>query len=136
MASKPTIAESNVAAEARAVEEGLRAEVAPGARWVKVRSTSWRHKYYEIQPIVHIDGLISFSCRPHGRGAYREDHLYATSRVPGLAPCMHAAAAVRRLERHGLARYDAHGRWQITDKARSLSAPIPCPDDLLEGLPR
>lgn len=136
MASRTTMAEANVRAEARAVEEGLRARVSPGSRMVRVDSASWRGKFYEVQPIVHLDGLISFSCRPFGRKAYVEDHLYATSGMPGAAPCMHAACAARRLERHGLARYDEHGRWSVTAKALALAAPVPVPDDLLEGLRR
>lgn len=135
MARKLTTPEANIAAESRAVEDGHHALVMPGG-WVKVVSDTHHGKWYEVVFLGHIDGLILFVCRPHGPNAYRDDHLYAASALPGRLPCKHAALAARRLEREGLAVYDAHGRWQVTELALSLlPAPRRLPDDPLEGLP-
>lgn len=133
--SRKTAAEINVAAEARAVEFGHHARIQEGG-WVRVVSESFEGKWYEVTFLGHIDGLVSFLCRPHGRAAYREDHLYAASGRPGIVPCWHAAAAARSLERRGLAKYDAHGRWCATDKARALARRPALPDNPLEGLPQ
>lgn len=137
MASRLTIAERNVAAEARAVEEGHRAYVQSGG-WVKVISDTHHGKWFHVEFCAHIDGLISFNCRPEGPNSYRDDHL-AASASPGSVPCKHAALAARALERHDLACYDGHGRWSITatmleDLRANLERTAPC--DPLEGLPR
>jgi hypothetical protein len=135
MARRLTTPERNVAAEARAVEEGHHSYVMPGG-WVKVVSDSIEGKWYEVLFIGHIDDLISFTCRPHGRRCYQEDHLYATSGRPGELPCKHAALAARKLEREGLARLDDHGRWAATSKARRIRKKVTLPKNPLEGLPR
>lgn len=131
--------ERNVAAEARAVEEGHRARVQDDG---SVKVTSDTHgdlgKWYRVEYVSHSDGLISFTCQPGGPMAYRDDHLAASS-TPGAVPCKHAALAARRLEREGLAVYDQHGRWSVTAEAlerirAKLAAATPA--DLLEGLPR
>lgn len=137
MASRSTIAERNVAAEARAIEEGHRAYVQDGG-WVKVVSDTYRGKWFHVEFVAHVDGLISFSCRPEGPNSYRDDHLAASAR-PGSVPCKHAALAARALERHDLAVYDGHGRWSITstmldDLRANLEKATPA--DLLEGLPQ
>lgn len=110
-----TVPERNVGAESRAVEEGHRAQVQPGG-WVKVVSDTHGDigKWFHVEFVTHIDGLISFSCRPEGPKAYKDDHL-AASAAPGTVPCKHAALAARRLEREGLARYDNHGRWVVDE---------------------
>lgn len=133
-----TIPERNVGAETRAVEEGHRAHVQPGG-WVKVLSDTHGDigKWFHVEFVTHIDGLISFSCRPEGPKAYKDDHL-AASAAPGTVPCKHAALAARALERHDLATYDGHGRWSVPDgildelRARVEAA---TPENLLEGLP-
>lgn len=135
---KPTTAERNLAAEARAVEAGHHARVQEGG-WVKVSSDSFAGKWYEVIFVTHIDGLITFTCRPHGRAAYKEDHLYASSGRPGQVSCMHAALAARRLEREGLAELDRHGRWVATEKAMEVvraKLAAMMPEDPFEGFPR
>lgn len=136
---RKSIAERNVAAEARAVECGHRARVQDGG-WVKVTSDTHGDlgKFYRVDAVAHIDALISFSCKPDGPRAYKDDHL-AASNVPGVLPCMHAALAARALERHGLAQLDEFGRWEATavvmDEVRAkLDASDP--SDPLEGLPQ
>lgn len=131
--AKETIAERNLAAEARAVEEGHHARIMPGG-WVKITSDSYREKWYEVLFVAHTDGLVSFVCRPRGRFAFREDHLYACSGVPGCLPCKHAALAARRLEREGLAALDAAGRWRATPRALA-AASTPRSDNPSTGRP-
>lgn len=133
--ARKTTPERNVEAEARAVEEGHHAFVMPGG-WVKVVSDSIEGKWYEVLFVGHIDDLISFTCRPHGRRCYQEDHLYASSGRPGELPCKHAALAARKLEREGLARLDRFGRWIATARARALRPAPQLPDNPLEGLPQ
>lgn len=137
MGSRLTTAERNVAAEARAVEDGHRARVQDGG-WVKVTSDTYDGKWYRVEFVAHLDGLISFSCRPEGRGAYADDHL-AASASPGSVPCKHCALAARRLERERMATYDGHGRWSVTpttlDRIRRRVQDA-TPANLLEGLPR
>lgn len=139
MGRRLTVAERNVSAEARAAEAGHRARVQPGG-WVKVTSDTHGDlgKWYRVEFVGHIDGLVEFACRPEGPNAYQDDHL-AASASPGSVPCMHAALAARRLEREGLATYDGHGRWSLSLAAvESMLAVVRdrTPDDLLEGLPR
>lgn len=139
MGSRRPVPERNVAAEVRAVEEGHRARVQEDG---SVNVTSDTHgdlgKWFHVTFVAHVDGLISFSCRPEGPMAYKDDHLAASS-TPGSTPCKHAALAARRLEREGLAQYDGHGRWSV---ATSLLAQIQAkveartPADLLAGLPQ
>lgn len=136
MGRRLTVAERNVAAEARAVEGGRRAFVQDGG-WVKVVSDTYDGKWYHVEFVTHIDGLISFSCRPEGPNAYRDDHLAASS-TPGSTPCKHAASAARRLEREGLANYDGHGRWTVDSTLLAwIQAKLAArtPSDLLDGLP-
>lgn len=139
MGKKRTISERNVDAEARAVEAGHRARVQDGG-WVKVTSDTHGDlgKFYRVEAAAHADGLVSFSCRPQGPMAYKDDHLWLGV-TPGLLPCMHAALACRALERHGLARLDEQGRWAATakvlDEVRARLAEA-TPSDLLEGLPQ
>lgn len=138
MGKPSTTPEVNIAAEARAVEAGHHAWVQEGG-WVKVTSDSFAGKWYEVIFVSHIDGLVTFTCRPHGRAAYQEDHLYASSGRPGQVPCMHAALAARRLEREGLAELDGHGRWVATEKAMELvraRLAAATPANLLDGLPQ
>lgn len=137
MGSRLTTPERNVAAEARAVEDGHYAVVQDGG-WVKVVSESYDGKWYRVEFVAHTDGLISFSCRPEGREAYADDHL-AASAAPGTVPCKHAALAARRLERERLATYDGAGRWSVTPTTlerirRRVEQSTPA--NLLEGLPR
>lgn len=134
-----SIPERNVAAEVRHVETGRRAYVQRGG-WVKVLSDTHGDlgKHYRVEYVGHTDGLISFDCRPQGPKAYLDDHL-ATSSQPGVTPCMHAAAAARRLEREGLAEHDVHGRWRLPpSKLAELLARLDehAPANPLEGLPR
>lgn len=138
MGKPSTTPEINVEAEARAVEEGHHARVQEGG-WVKVTSDSFREKWFEVIFQTHIDGLITFTCRPHGRAAYREDHLYASSGRPGQVSCKHAALAARRLEREGLAALDGHGRWVATERAMEVvraKLAAATPANLLDGLPQ
>lgn len=137
MGQRLTVAERNVAAESRAVEDGHRAFVQDGG-WVKVVSDTYDGKWYRVEFVTHIDGLISFDCRPDGPNAYRDDHLAASS-TPGSVPCKHAALAARRLEREGLANYDDHGRWTVDSTLLSwieakLAARLP--SNPLDGLPQ
>lgn len=137
MGSKLTVAERNVRAEARAVEAGHRALLLDGGK-VKIVSDTYDGKWYVVEFVAHTDGLVSFTCHPEGRNAYRDDHLAASS-TPGSVPCMHAATAARRLERERLTAYDEHGRWAITPEAlRRIAVRVGAqmPVDLLEGLPR
>ena len=107
-------AQRALAAEARAVEEGHRAFVQEGG-WVRVASDSRPGKHYRVDVAAgSVGALIAFSCHPEGAGAYSDDHL-ALSGL-GYPPCKHAAVAARRLEREGLAAWDA-GAWLATDKA-------------------
>lgn len=139
MGNARPVAERNVAAEARAVEEGHHARVQDDG---SVKVTSDTHgdlgKWYRVEYVAHMDGLISFSCRPGGPMAYRDDHLAASS-MPGSVPCKHAALAARRLEREGLARYDDNGRWSVdASMLEAIRAKIEAqmPEDPFEGLPR
>lgn len=138
MGTRRPLPERNVAAEARAVKEGHRARVQDGG-WVKVTSDTHGDlgKWFRVEFVAHIDGLISFTCRPDGPMAYKDDHLAASS-VPGAVPCKHAALAARRLEREGLANYDDFGRWSVDstllDWIRS-KVEARTPSDLLDGIP-
>lgn len=137
--SRKSVAELNVDAEARGVEAGHRARVQDGG-WVKVTSDTHGDlgKFYRVEFVAGVvDGLISFSCRPDGPKAYKDDHL-AASASPGRTPCMHAAIAARRLEREGLATYDAHGRWSATERVLApLRERVAArqPADPFDGLP-
>lgn len=134
------LSERNVAAEARAVEAGHRARVQDGG-WVKVTSDTHGDlgKHYRVEFYADAtDGLVRFTCSPEGPRAYNDDHFYASSGLPGIAPCMHAALAARRLEREGLARYDEHGRWEATPavlEALRARLAAQAPADPFAGLP-
>lgn len=109
-----SIAQRNLDAEARAVEEGHNAIVQPGG-WVKVKSDTFEGKFYRVDfSAAFADDPIYFVCQPLGRKAFEEDHL-VVSLEPGVVGCKHAARAARRLEREGLAQFDGE-RWRTTAK--------------------
>jgi hypothetical protein len=96
-------ARRSLAAEVRAVEEGHRAFVQPGGS-IRVVSDIRLGVAYRVTFVAAPDGVVWFACTcPSGR--HRDD----------TAPlvCKHQALAARRLEREGLARWDA-GLWRET----------------------
>lgn len=111
------IAERNLAAEVRAVEEGHRAYVMEGG-WVRVVSDTYEGKSYRVEFRAGFVGEgVTFTCDPEeGRKLYQDDHLHVESRVPGHTPCKHAALAARRMEREGLVRME-RGLWVATEKS-------------------
>lgn len=121
----------NLAAEARAVEAGHLARAQPDGS-ILVTSDTHHGKAYRVTFVDRGLG-ITFDCRPEGSAAYADDHLAASSTVLGLAPCMHAALAARRLEREGLAELNPlSGLWRVPPALQ----PEPYqPDDPFDGLP-
>lgn len=119
-----TPAQINRDADARAVASGHHAWIQDGGA-IKVASNTYgaEGKHYLCTFHTSSDGFVTFTCTPRGAQAFRDDHLYAESGKPGVVPCFHCALAARSLRRHGLARLDAQGRWEITDKARALQVP-------------
>jgi hypothetical protein len=98
-----------LAAEVRAVQEGHNARVLPdGSVLVKAESNpgSYRVSIRGVQ-----DGVLRFGCTCRS-GAYRTS-------LP--VPCKHAAVAARRLEREGLARWEA-GVWRLRERAQARGA--------------
>lgn len=126
----PTPAQTNLAAETRAVEAGHRAFVQPGG-WIRVTSDTHGDlgKSYHVEFTGSPGAPIRFSCRPEGACAYLDDHKAASAR-PGIVPCMHSALAARRLEREGLAVFDETGLWRDAREFVSRQ-----PADPFEGLP-
>lgn len=114
--SKRTVAERNLDAEVRGVEEGHRAWLLHGDAAVKVVSDTEPGKFYEVTAWAAPSGPIMFRCVPHGgrcEGGRWNDHGDLRS-DPGVLGCKHAGVAARRLEREGLARLDPDGRWMST----------------------
>jgi hypothetical protein len=98
-----------LAAEVRAVEEGHLARVLPdGSILVKADS---RPGSYLVRIRRVTDGVVGFACTCPS-GTYRADRP---------VPCKHAALAGRRLEREGLASFDA-GRWWVRHRAALRAA--------------
>ena len=117
-----TLAERNIAAEARGVEAGHRAFAQPDGS-VLVKSDTYPGKRYRVTYTAsHVGAGVAFTCTPEGEAAYRDDHL-RTIGAPGVLPCMHAGLAARRLEREGLARFAEDGRWVATDRAAVAEPP-------------
>jgi hypothetical protein len=136
------VAERNVAAEVRAVEEGHRALLNEDGS-IRVVSDTRPGKAYRVE-FTGIGGAARFTCRPEGDHAYHDDHRQITAEC-GALPCKHAAVAARRLERQGLLRVAgmsdnpyAAGSWILTDEAQAeLSSPLDDGDsyDPFDGLP-
>lgn len=140
----------NLAAEVRAVEEGHRAYLARDARgpFLRVVSDTKPGKAYRVTAHASAGSgrPLVITCQPIG-ATDGHDHHTVTS-TDGIAPCKHAAVALRRLERHGLAAYapgyidqanDRVGcsRWVATITAETASAanrPV-TDDDPFAGFP-
>lgn len=125
----PTASERNVAAEARAVEDGHRSIlVTPdlGGPFIKVVSDTNHGKWFRVGAEATTDGVV-FTCQPHGPRGCR-DHGRKVGDA-GIVPCKHAALAARRLEREGLAHLDASGRWV----SPLVAATEPATDDVFAG---
>lgn len=127
----PTPAQTNLAAETRAVEAGHRAFVQPGG-WIRVTSDTHGDlgKFYRVEFTSTPGAPVRFTCTPDGAKAFADDHLHTESGRPGVVPCMHAALAARRLEREGLAVLDETGLWRDVRPFVSRQ-----PDDPFDGLP-
>jgi hypothetical protein len=123
-----TAAERNLAAEARAVEEGHRAVLDnDGSKpFIKVVSDTHEGKAYRVDamPVGMAGEAVAFVCQPTGRKAFQDDH-YVSSAEPGVTACKHAAVAARRMEREGLIELADDGYWRATTKA----VPPPSPAD-------
>lgn len=116
-------AEYALRAEARAVEAGRQARLNDDGS-ISVKSDSTEGVTYRVT-FVPMDLVIKFSCTCPA-GQHRRETV----------PCKHSAAAARRLEREGLARW-VDGYWLITYKARDLmkGRRETTPTDPLKGLP-
>lgn len=98
-----------LAAEARAVESGLRAH-SNGDGTFRVQSTTRPGQWWTVEIGMWKSPLgwrLKFGCTCEG----------GTSRPAEALPCLHSAAVGRSLERRGLARW-AGGLWEPTDKLR------------------
>lgn len=102
-----------LAAESRAVEEGLTARLRPDGTFA-VRSSS-RHGLVWTVAVGMVKTknrwLLKFSC----------DCESGTARPSEFVSCLHAAAVGRSLERRGLARWIS-GLWEPTEKMRGMVA--------------
>lgn len=130
-----TVAERNIDAEVRGVEEGHRAFVQDDGSIEVISDTHHEKQYRVTYRASTIDGLVSFECKPKGNRCYKDDHL-ATSPRPGLVGCKHAAIAARRLEREGLITL-FEGIWFVTEDVLAIErARIAAmlPADPFEGL--
>lgn len=106
-----TTAERNLAAEARAVEEGHHARYDAERHRFLVKSDTSDRTY---QLAAHgAPDLVAFSCTcPAG----------VRRHVPaGTVPCKHSALIARRLERQGLVRFDGT-YWVVTEAAEMAVA--------------
>lgn len=109
--------------EVRAVEEGHHARQL-GDGVYRVASDSVPGKWFRVT-VWHAPGTaVVFGCHPDGDRCYRDDHLRASSDIPGLACCKHAALVARRLEREGTIVW-CGGYWV---DARPWPPPVPCAD--------
>jgi hypothetical protein len=98
-----------LSAEVRAVEEGHLARVlGDGSVLVKADSRPGSYRVW-IRRVDH--GLVLLGCTCPS-GAYRTE-------LP--VPCKHAALVGRRLEREGLAEWDA-GVWRVRERASLRAA--------------
>ena len=133
-------AERTIAAEARAVEEGHRAFIDRDERgpFIRVISDTVSGKWYRVVAHAAAGRPIVFECEPRGVRAFGDDHKHATTE-PGGLPCKHAALAVRRLEREGLAVF-RDGAWYATTwaevRATVRRLPSAPPANPFEGFPR
>lgn len=123
-----TEAESTLAAEARAVEEGHRAlltgEKRNGMTVIKVVSDTNPGRWYNVTGTHDLTGKAVFEC-------YANDPDFKHGNGKAV-PCKHAAVAARRLEREGFLKWN-DGAWWVTDKvARHV---VVQPDDPFTGLP-
>ncbi len=105
-----TPAQANLAAEARAVEEGHYARYDAARHAFVVRSDT-SDRSYAVTAYGAPD-LIAFSCDCPA-GVHR--HVPA-----GSVACKHQALVGRRLEREGLAHFDG-GHWVVTDRAKAVA---------------
>lgn len=93
-------------AEARAVEAGRLARMNDDGS-ISVKSDSTEGVTYRVT-FEPADLVIKFTCTCKA-GQHRHEAV----------PCKHAAAAARRLEREGLARW-VDGYWLLTEKAFAI----------------
>lgn len=127
--------ERTIAAEARAVEEGHRAFLTGSA--IRVTSDTQPGLHWLVKATASAaDGSpIAFRCEAD-RWPGTMGHKPMTGEA-GTLPCKHAGVAVRRLEREGLARFDAVAGWVITAEAAEIvAARYAQPADPFKGLPR
>lgn len=117
--ARRSIAERNLAAEVRAVEEGHHAflvERDGRSPYVRVVSDVEPGRTYRVTAAAGLGG-VWFGCTPSGPALDR-CHGQIVSDHPGVTPCKHAALAARRLERAGILRFD--GRLWISTNPPEL----------------
>jgi hypothetical protein len=127
-------AETNLAAEVRAVEEGHHAFDLGGDRFRVVSDTVDGKAYMVSTSAFRAGDLVQFTCSPEEvRGA---DHGPRHTANPGVTGCKHAALVARRLEREGVVVVDRRGMWQATRPVGAAAAAVAeLPSNPLEGLP-
>lgn len=126
------IAELSAATELRAVEAHRQARLGHDGT-VRVKSDTTPGLEWVVRAWTSSAGVgIVFECRASNPSlAVGRGHVPVVSRVPGAAPCIHAATAARRMEREGLACWDA-GLWVATAKA--VRMPVDGDADPFAGL--
>lgn len=118
-----TSTDRNIAAEARAVEEGHLAHLDRDAAgpYLKVISDRLPGVWYRVGAQVVGDGKpVIWTCDPQGAAA-GTTHARLCNRA-GVTPCKHAARAARRLQRHGLVVWAA----SYVDAAAGLASGSSC----------
>jgi hypothetical protein len=117
----PRTISRTIDAEARAVEEGHRARLGDAAIVVKSDTTDGLDWHVTAAAPFHMNAAIQFTCAP---SRLVDNGHHELRGEPGALPCKHAGVAVRRLEREGLARFDAQWGWISTAKAMQISETI------------
>lgn len=118
------VAERNLAAEVRAMDEGHACRIDHSRGVFVVVSDTYPWQY--VLTARAVDGLVVLSCtaehKPSAPGVVIPAQIqhHARRSGPGVLGCKHAARVVQRLKRAGLVRLGTDGRWYATEKAEVL----------------